>query len=255
MVLRTRQDVPTSALEPGGVLGTGHQLPGGTLDLPADGTVSLRTVNYYDDYSFHRLAGFGGLGAFDDNGRLGDRREGAAHRRTVRHRRPDNEALLRRALLRRGGKDRGDAKDQPHRDGRGHRADVLLHHGETARKGAHALDREPGHDNRTELLRLRRASTDPPNTAHKVRPDELVLAANTYDELGRLAKTVKPAETVTLRLRPCRGRVTDIDGKFSQSLQYDYVGNIKAMRVEQERIPQGYSLRDVRTTPTTRSTG
>ena len=28
-------------------------------------------MNYYDDYSFHRLAGFGGLGAFDDNGRLG----------------------------------------------------------------------------------------------------------------------------------------------------------------------------------------
>ena len=39
---------------------------------------------------------------------------------------------------------------------------------------------------------------------------------------------MKPAETVTYGY-DLQGRVTAIDGKLSQSLQYDYVGNIKAL--------------------------
>ena len=51
---------------------------------------------------------------------------------------------------------------------------------------------------------------------------------------------MKPAETVTYGY-DLQGRVTDIDGKFSQSLQYDYVGNIKAMRWSRKGFQKGYS--------------
>ena len=83
---------------------------------------------------------------------------------------------------------------------------------------------------------LDRPAEHPPQGAP---PTSWCWPRNTYDELGRLAKTVKPAETVTYGY-DLQGRVTDIDGKFSQSLQYDYVGNIKAMRWSRKGF-QGYS--------------
>lgn len=238
MVLRTRQDVPTSALEPGGVLGTGHQLPGGTLDLPADGTVSLRTVNYYDDYSFHRLAGFGGLGAFDDNGRLGTDakglRTGGRYATDGLITRPCFDALFY--------DEEGRTVETRRTNHTGTGVDTELTSYSITGK---PLARVRTHWTANQGMITERnyyaydALDRPAEHRHKVRPDELVLAANTYDELGRLAKTVKPAETVTYGY-DLQGRVTAINGKLNQNLQYDYVGNIKAMRWSRKGF-QGYS--------------
>ena len=239
MVLRTRQDVPASALELGGVLGTGHQLPGGTLDLPADGTVSLRTVNYYDDYSFRWLAGFGGLGAFDDNGRLGTDakglRTGGRYATDGLITRPCFDALFY--------DEEGRTVETRRTNHTGTGVDTELTSYSITGK---PLARVRTHWTANQGMITERnyyaydALDRPAEHRHKVRPDELVLAANTYDELGRLAKTVKPAETVTYGY-DLQGRVTDIDGKFSQSLQYDYVGNIKAMRWSRKGFQKGYS--------------
>ena len=183
MVLRTRQDVPRQRAGAGGVLGTGHPLPGGTLDLPDDGTVSLRTVNYYDDGTncpadagparrrdrqpAHRellrrlqlpaAAGFGGLGAFDDNGRLGTDakglRTGGRYATDGLITRPCFDALFY--------DEEGRTVETRRTNHTGTGVDTELTSysitGKPLAKGAHALDREPGHDNRTELLQLRRA--------------------------------------------------------------------------------------------------
>ena len=227
MVLRTRQDVPASALELGGVLGTGHQLPGGTLDLPADGTVSLRTVNYYDDYSFRWLAGFGGLGAFDDNGRLGTDakglRTGGRYATDGLITRPCFDALFY--------DEEGRTVETRRTNHTGTGVDTELTSYSITGK---PLARVRTHWTANQGMITERnyysydALDRPAEHRHKVRPDELVLAANTYDELGRLAKTVKPAETVTYGY-DLQGRITAINGKLNQNLQYDYVGNIKAL--------------------------
>ena len=195
-------------------------------------------MNYYDDYSFHRLAGFGGLGAFDDNGRLGTDakglRTGGRYATDGLITRPCFDALFY--------DEEGRTVETRRTNHTGTGVDTELTSYSITGK---PLARVRTHWTANQGMITERnyysydALDRPAEHRHKVRPDELVLAANTYDELGRLAKTVKPAETVTYGY-DLQGRVTDIDGKFSQSLQYDYVGNIKAMRWSRKGF-QGYS--------------
>ena len=51
---------------------------------------------------------------------------------------------------------------------------------------------------------------------------------------------MKPAETVTYGY-DLQGRITAIDEKLNQNLQYDYVGNIKAMKWSRKGFQKGYS--------------
>ncbi|MDR1762848.1 MAG: DUF6443 domain-containing protein, partial [Dysgonamonadaceae bacterium] len=83
------------------------------------------------------------------------------------------------------------------------------------------------------------------NTVYRLNyDDEILLSANTYDELGRL-KTVTPHERTDFSSTysyDIRSRVREITGtNFSESLEYTFGSNISKMLCTQGEVQRGYS--------------